>query len=554
MVVRRACRISLSAVLAAALVGTAASATAAPPKYRLIRVPLPGVQGLTDSLGLELTESGDAMMRFYNGLRPTTQTTYLYKDGALINFAPDMTQALGVGMNERGDIVGQFVDDEGVGAFVYIDGVFSKLPAGVFVPLEASLVNDAGLVVGPGSFPPDGLFRSFFWKEGAISLLPLGSFTTIFAADLNNAGDVAGSGTTTAGESHVFLHRDGETVDLGTLPGYSSITSTVMSETGIIAGFGFLTGNTSHAFRYSNGALVDLGNLGGELVDVYDVNKVGHIVGVSERANGDRRAFLDDGRAMVDLGTLGGSSSEGASDITDNGQICGSATNADGSARAFIYGVGSKEMLDLNSLIADSDPLKPFVTLHDAVRVNEYGQILAQGKRQGFRNERTYIASPIDSTKPVIKSKLAGDRGTNGWFTSNVVLTWNVTDAQAPIARKEGCGEKSVSADTGGRKFSCRAVSIGGAATRSVTIKRDTHAPTATIRTPANGAIYSRNQVVLAAYNCADALSGIRRCDAPVANGAAIDTSVRVTNKRFTVKATDGAGLMKTVTRTYSVR
>ncbi len=554
MSVRLADQLARAAVILASTAGIAFCASAATPKYKLTRVPLPGIQGLSDSLGLELNEAGDVMIRFYNGRQPTTQTTFLFKDGSLIDFAPDATQVFGFGMNRRGDIVGQFVDNERVGAFVYVNEEFVKLPADDFVPLEGSVVNDAGLVVGAGNFQPNGLFRSFFWDKGVITLLPLGTFTSLSAWDMNNAGQVTGGGGTLAGESHVFLYRDGETMDLGTVPGYSGITGVKISETDIIAGFGFTTGNTMRVFRYVNGAMIDLGSLGGERVDVYDLNYAGHIVGISQNPNGDFRAFLDDGRAMIDLGTFGGSSSSGASSITDNGQISGSATRADGSSRAFIYGAGTNSILDLNTLIADTDPLKPFVTLHDAVRVNEFGQILAQGKRSGFANERTYIVSPIDSTKPVIKSKLTGIRGTNGWFTGDVALAWTVTDAQAPIAKKSGCGAKSVTADTTGEKFTCQAASIGGAATKTITIRRDTVAPTATITRPANGAVYARNQTVLARYSCADSLSGIQSCSAPVANGAAIDTSAPVSNVKFTVKATDKAGLVKTVTRTYSVQ
>jgi probable HAF family extracellular repeat protein len=561
MSVRLTERLARAAIIIVSTSGIALSAFAAPPKYRLTRIPLPGIQGLSDSLGLEFNDAGDVLIRFYNGQRPATQTTFLYKDGTLIDMAPNARQVLGFGMNGRGDVVGQFVDeDANIFAFVFINGEFIKLPASVQLPAgnfvlhEGSAVNDAGLVLGQGTFQSDGSNGSFLWNNGTISLLPPGPFSSVDGWDVNNAGEVTGGGRTPAGESHVFLRSDGETTDLGTIPGYSSITGVKIRKTGIIAGFGFITGNTMRVFRYFNGALVDLGSLGGESVDVYDMNNAGHIVGISEDPNGDFRAFLDNGQAMIDLGTFGGNTSSGASDITENGQICGAATRADGSSRAFIRLAGANAIVDLNALIADSDPLKPFVTLHDAVGVNEFGQILAQGTRQGFDNIRTYIASPIDSTMPVIKSKLTGDSGTNGWFTSNVALTWTVTDAQAPIARKSGCGAKNVTTDTAGVEFTCQAESIGGTATKTETIKRDTVAPTAAIARPANGAVYARNQTVLAKYSCADSLSGIWSCSGPVANGAAIDTSAPVSNRKFMVKATDRAGLIKTVTRTYSVQ
>src|SRR5262245_22656334 len=56
----------------------------------------------------------------------------------------------------------------------------------------------------------------------------------------------------------------------------------------------------------------------------------------------------------------------------------------------------------------------------------------------------------------------------------------------------------------------------------------DVTAPTITLTTPPEGAVYTRNQVVNANYSCADEAggSGLASCVGDVANGAAINTEI----------------------------
>ena len=70
----------------------------------------------------------------------------------------------------------------------------------------------------------------------------------------------------------------------------------------------------------------------------------------------------------------------------------------------------------------------------------------------------------------------------------------------------------------------------------------DTTPPSVTITSPADGAVFSVGQVVLADYACADDVggSGIASCDGPVADGAPIDTSLGT--HTFIVNASDVAG------------
>jgi hypothetical protein len=80
-------------------------------------------------------------------------------------------------------------------------------------------------------------------------------------------------------------------------------------------------------------------------------------------------------------------------------------------------------------------------------------------------------------------------------------------------------------------------------------------APSISLTTPPDGAVYSSAPAVLADYACApDAttLAAVTQCEGTVANNTAIDTATDGT-KVFTVNATDADGATSSVTHTYTV-
>ena len=80
---------------------------------------------------------------------------------------------------------------------------------------------------------------------------------------------------------------------------------------------------------------------------------------------------------------------------------------------------------------------------------------------------------------------------------------------------------------------------------------RDRTAPTASISSPGQGAVYVRGQAVNASYSCGDS-NGIASCAGPVANGAPIDTAT-LGAKSFTVTARDTSNNATQVTHGYTV-
>lgn len=78
-------------------------------------------------------------------------------------------------------------------------------------------------------------------------------------------------------------------------------------------------------------------------------------------------------------------------------------------------------------------------------------------------------------TPPVIVPTVIGTKGGNGVYTSNVVVSWSVTDA-FPIIVTNGCGVTNLTADTPGTTLTCSATNAAGlTTTASVTIAIDQH-------------------------------------------------------------------------------
>jgi hypothetical protein len=145
-------------------------------------------------------------------------------------------------------------------------------------------------------------------------------------------------------------------------------------------------------------------------------------------------------------------------------------------------------------------------------------------------------ATPTDSTAPAITPAIAGTLGDNGWYTSDVTVTWTVVDDESPISSSSGCDPTSITTDTPATTLTCTATSAGGTSSQSVTIKRDATPPTVSgSRTPVANANGWNKSDVTVSFSCADDVSGIASCspDAVLFEGA--DQSVTGT-------AVDNAG------------
>jgi Tol biopolymer transport system component len=157
---------------------------------------------------------------------------------------------------------------------------------------------------------------------------------------------------------------------------------------------------------------------------------------------------------------------------------------------------------------------------------------------------------PRDGTPPVITRTVTGIPGDNGWYTSDVTVTWSVADPDGPVTIVAGCGTEGFTADTPAATSSCEGSSAGGSTADSVTVKLDKSAPADIVITagPEAGSSHYFGGVPAAPTDCtADgAISGLTSC---VVTGYATD----VGGHTLTATATDQAGNVGTTSRSYTV-
>jgi hypothetical protein len=144
-----------------------------------------------------------------------------------------------------------------------------------------------------------------------------------------------------------------------------------------------------------------------------------------------------------------------------------------------------------------------------------------------------------DASAPVIVETVSGTLGDNGWYTSDVDVSFDVSDATSQVASTTGCDAVTLDQDTAGATFSCSATDgAGNSASATVAVKRDATAPDVTFtRTGAEGTNgWYRGQVVLD-WTVGDALSGV------AATEGCVDRTVTEDGRRsFPCSVTDAAG------------
>jgi hypothetical protein len=136
----------------------------------------------------------------------------------------------------------------------------------------------------------------------------------------------------------------------------------------------------------------------------------------------------------------------------------------------------------------------------------------------------TYILSNAvvvqeDTTPPVITPNISGTAGDNGWYISDVTVSWTVIDNESTITSMTGCDPTTIDYDTTGVTLECSAISSGGTSSESVTIKRDATAPTISASVspdrPASGWWNIASGAPTVSFTCNDATSGIASCPIP---------------------------------------
>lgn len=231
-------------------------------------------------------------------------------------------------LNDAGQVVGISSTASGeFHGFLYSGGTVTDLGASA----NALGINARGDVVGQLSVT--GGYTGFLYRGGSIT--PLGNLGTGdvgVAWDINDHGKIVGESninTELHAPFHPFLYKNGRLTDLGTLADYENNSARVINNAGRIAGYSTVDGGGLHAFVYENGVMRDVGSFGGLNLDVSDINERGAFVGSASTWEGPNVGYISFGGELIDLNTLIDPASgwviDGASGINDLGQIVASA-------------------------------------------------------------------------------------------------------------------------------------------------------------------------------------------------------------------------------------
>ena len=125
------------------------------------------------------------------------------------------------------------------------------------------------------------------------------------------------------------------------------------------------------------------------------------------------------------------------------------------------------------------------------------------------------VTLTVVSNPPTITPNIVGTLGNNGWYVSNVTVSWTVVANGAAISSQSGCETQNITSDTSGITFTCSATNAAGSSSESVTIQRDATAPTISAAATSNPNVAGwYNSNVTVHFTCADDLSGVRSCPA----------------------------------------
>ncbi|HEX2062757.1 MAG TPA: hypothetical protein VHK90_18600 [Thermoanaerobaculia bacterium] len=154
----------------------------------------------------------------------------------------------------------------------------------------------------------------------------------------------------------------------------------------------------------------------------------------------------------------------------------------------------------------------------------------------------------VDFTPPVVTPNVSGTVGGDGWFTSDVAISWTLDDPESTAAVLAGCEPVLLTTDTDGTTFFCSALSLGGITTMTYTVRRDATAPVVTYVNAK--AVYGIDETISIFCNASDALSGVASTTCQDITGSARSF---LTTNTFSATATDVAGNTGSASITFTI-
>ncbi|GAG46338.1 unnamed protein product, partial [marine sediment metagenome] len=211
----------------------------------------------------------------------------------------------GADINNLGQVVGRsYIEPnqwDPPHAFIWASGTMTDLGT---LPGDdcsvANAINNNGVIVGVSSHQNGDVSvkQGFFWNpsSGMAGAEPLTADCNTEIVDINDEDAAAGYSEDEYGNQHAVFWDDGTPVDLGSLGGSRSIARAINNSEIIVGSSETDERGPVHAFIWKDSVMDDLNDLipsdsGWELLDAYDINENGQIIGYGTH-NGYTRAFL----------------------------------------------------------------------------------------------------------------------------------------------------------------------------------------------------------------------------------------------------------------------
>lgn len=122
---------------------------------------------------------------------------------------PNASNTRANGINARGDIVGLYLDADGVGhGYLLHKGAFSTIDVPGSTLTAAFSLNAKGDIVGRFT-DADGTDHGFLLKDGKFTQIDYPGAHDTWGRGINNAGDIVGSHFNADGTEHGFILKDG---------------------------------------------------------------------------------------------------------------------------------------------------------------------------------------------------------------------------------------------------------------------------------------------------------------------------------------------------------
>lgn len=235
---------------------------------------------------------------------PPVRRAYVYSHG-FMPLAPNtllgITWADAFKSNDRGDVVGDILDDNGfTQGFLLKDGIVTILSFPGATDTYAWGINESGTVVGnwdTGYFDNDGNFiltayHGFIYKDGVMTQFDLPGAVDTVLAGINARGDLVGAYDTGITEpGHGFIYSKGKAVVFD-VPNALQTQINAINANGQIVGVYIDQANVEHGFVSNGAQITTIDFPGATLTSVWDINAAGQIVGNYQVNGPPSRGFV----------------------------------------------------------------------------------------------------------------------------------------------------------------------------------------------------------------------------------------------------------------------